>query len=247
MEQGEYRKLYELEENLWWFCGMERISIALLDRFVDPAKNLNLLDAGCGTGGMLAPLARYGTVTGLDRSSEALRFARERNNGALARGSISKLPFASGSFDLVTSFDVLYHLGVDNDVEAMREIARVMRPGATLMVRVPAFEALRSRHDEAVHTRQRYGKHELGEKLRAAGLEPVFLSFANFFLFPIAAARRLGERVRTRAHAGSEVEAVSPVLNQALLVPLRCEAWLLRRTALPFGLSLLAVARKPAP
>jgi hypothetical protein len=111
---------------------------------------------------------------------------------------------------------------------------------------LPAFEALRSQHDEAVHTRQRYGKRELKEKLRSAGLVPVFVSFANFLLFPIAVMRRGAERFARSRREGSEVEAVSPFLNRALLVPLRLEAWLLRRTALPFGLSLVAVARKPA-
>lgn len=245
MEQGEYRRLYELEENLWWFRGMEQISAALLDRFVDSERQLDLLDAGCGTGGMLSALTRYGTATGLDLSRDALRFARKRNDAALTRGSVTNLPFTDDSFDLVTSFDVLYHLSVRDDVEALREIARVIRPGGTLLVRVPAFEALRSRHDEAVHTRQRYGKQELTEKLRSAGLEPVFVSFANCLLFPVAVLRRGAERMFGSGREGSEVEAVGPVLNKMLLLPLRIEAWLLRRTALPFGLSLVAVARKP--
>ena len=245
MEQGEYRRLYELEENLWWFRGMEQISMALLDRFVDSERKLDVLDAGCGTGGMLSALTHYGTATGLDRSQTALRFARERNHGSLTRGSVARLPFANDSFDLVTSFDVLYHLGVSDDVEALREIARVIRPGGTLLVRVPAFESLRSQHDEAVHTRQRYGKQELTEKLRSAGLEPVFVSFANCLLFPVAVLRRGAERVFGSGREGSEVAAVGAVLNKTLLVPLRIEAWLLRRTALPFGLSLVAVAKRP--
>jgi SAM-dependent methyltransferase len=245
MEQSEYRRLYELEDNLWWFRGMEQISLALLDRFVDAERRLDLLDAGCGTGGMLSALARYGTATGLDLSQAALRFARERDHGALTRGSVAELPFTDDSFDLVTSFDVLYHLGVSDDVEALREIARVIRPGGTLLVRVPAYESLRSQHDEAVHTRQRYGKQELTEKLRSAGLEPVFVSFANCLLFPVAVLRRGAERVFGSGREGSEVEAVGPVLNKMLLLPLRIEAWLLRRTQLPFGLSLVAVARKP--
>lgn len=245
MEQGEYRRLYELEENLWWFRGMEQISVALLDRFAASDKIRSLLDVGCGTGGMVAPLSHYGTVTGLDRSADALRFARERVGSALTQGTVSQLPFANDSFDVVTSFDVLYHLGVNDDVAALREIARVMRAGATLLVRVPAFEALRSQHDEAVHTRQRYGKRELRDKLRAAGLEPAFVSFANCLLFPIATLRRLGERVRSSTRAGSEVEAVSPFLNKALVIPLRIEAWWLQYASLPFGLSLVAVATKP--
>ena len=245
MEQGEYRRLYELEDNLWWFRGMEQISAALLDRFVDAERKLDLLDAGCGTGGMLSALTRYGTATGLDLSQDALRFARKRDHAALTRGSVTKLPFTDDCFDLVTSFDVFYHLGVRDDVEALREIARVIRPAGTFLVRVPAFESLRSQHDEAVHTRQRYGKQELTEKLRSAGLEPVFVSFANCLLFPVAVLRRGAERVFGSGREGSEVEAVGPVLNKMLLLPLRIEAWLLRRTALPFGLSLVAVARKP--
>ena len=247
MEPGEYRRLYELEETMWWFRGMEKISTALLDRFVGPNRNdkkLELLDAGCGTGGMLSTLARYGAVSGLDCSAEALRFARERNHATLTRGTVSRLPFADESFDLVTSFDVLYHLEVSDDVEALREVARVLRPRGTLLVRVPAYQALRSQHDEAVHTRQRYGKRELTGKLRNAGLDPVFVSHANSLLFPVAVIKRGAERVLGSGREGSEVEAVRPALNKALLVPLAIESWLLKRTSLPFGLSLVAVAEK---
>lgn len=246
MEQGEYRRLYELENDLWWFRGMKTISLALLDRFVGSETKLDVLDVGCGTGGMLRALERFGRVTGLDYSEDALRFARARDRAALARGSVGRLPFAGESFDLVTSFDVLYHLGVNDDVEALREIARVLRPGGILLVRVPAFERLWSQHDEAVHTRQRYGKRELTDKLRSAGFQPVFVSFANFLLFPIAVLRRGAERVLGSSRPGSEVEAVGPKLNEILLWPLRIEAWWLRRAPLPFGLSLVAVARNRA-
>lgn len=245
MEQGEYRRLYELEDELWWFLGMKAISTALLDRFVGSRDDLAVLDVGCGTGGMLSALARYGSVTAIDYSRHALELARQRDRGSLAFGSVSRLPFASESFDLVTAFDVLYHLGVSDDVEALVEIARVLRPRGTLLVRVPAFDALRSQHDEAVHTRERYGKRELVQKLRTARLEPVFVSHANCLLFPVAALRRGAERVLGTGREGSEVKAVGPALNRVLLLPLRVESWWLKRRSLPFGLSLVAVARKP--
>jgi SAM-dependent methyltransferase len=194
---------------------------------------------------MLSALARYGSVTAIDRSHHALELARKREQGALTYGSVSRLPFASESFDVVTAFDVLYHLGVSDDVEALAEIARVLRPRGTLLARVPAFEALRSQHDEAVHTRERYRRRELVEKLRAARLDPVFVSHANCLLFPVAVLRRGAERVLGTAREGSEVEAVSPALNRVLLMPLRLESWWLKRGSLPFGLSLVAVARKP--
>ena len=245
MEHDEYRKLHELEDHMWWFRGMERISLALVERFVANASELAILDAGCGTGGMLQPLSRFGTVTALDRSAEALRLANTRGTGALVQASVERVPLAEKSFHLVTSFDVLYHLDVHNDTEALAEITRVLRPGGTFLVRVPAHEALRSQHDEAVHTRQRYGRNELTKKLQSAGLEPIFVSYANCLLFPLALLRRGAEKLTRGKREGSEVEAYHPVLNQLLSIPLAIEAWLLRRTSLPFGLSLVAVARKP--
>lgn len=246
MERDEYRRLYELENELWWFRGMREISDALLTRFLPQASGpMRILDAGCGTGGMVVALGERGSVVGLDASEEALRFARLRHESRLVRGDVSALPFASESFDLVTSFDVIYHLNVRDDEAALAEIARTLKPEGTVLLRVPAFDRLRSRHDAAVHTRQRYGKRELGEKMRRAGLEPVFVSFANCFLFPVAAIRRFLESPSSRA-GESEVEPVAPVLNEILVRVLRVEAKLLRYTSLPFGLSLVAVARRTA-
>lgn len=246
MEREEYLRLYELEDELWWFRGMREVSLTLLERFT-PASNppsRRVLDAGCGTGGMLAALRRFGHVTGLDESSDAVRLASRRAEAPIVRGSVSALPFATGSFDVATSFDVLYHLGVADDEGALAEIARVTRSGGTVLVRVPAYDRLRSRHDEAVHTRQRYGRRELTDKIRRAGLEPVFVSFANSLLFPLALVRRSLERARSPRRRGSEVEPIFAPLNALFFSALRLEARWLRRFSLPFGLSLVAVARK---
>lgn len=243
MESEEYRKLFELETHLWWFQGMKEISFALLDRFVSTAAPLRILDAGCGTGGMLVELRRRGAVIGIDASEDAMRFASARSTVPLARGDVSALPFTSSSFDLITSFDVLYHLNVRDDEVALAELARALKPEGTLLLRVPAYDRLRSRHDTAVHTRQRYGRRELEGKLRRAGLDPVFVSFANCLLFPIAVVRRAIERIHSSRTVGSEVEPAHALLNSLLLGVLRFEARLIRFTRLPFGLSLVAVAR----
>jgi len=244
MELPEYRRLYELEERMWWFRGMERISLALLRRYSAEDRPVRVLDAGCGTGGMLEPLARLGSAVGIDRSPEALKFAHQRGQPHLARADIGKLPFMAASFDVVTSFDVLYHLDVDDDVAALREIARVLRPGGQLLIRVPANDSLRSSHDKAVHTRQRYGKQELISKLHAAGLEPEHTSFANCFLYPVALLRRRAESWLGGGKEESEVQGAGALLNALLAIPLMIEARLIPRVALPFGLSLVAVARK---
>ena len=244
MELREYERLYELENDLWWFRGMRAISMALLERHLSKCSGLRVLDAGCGTGGMLKTLATLGAVTGIDTSGKAIGWARRGKSNSLVQGSVTTLPFRDDSFDLVTSFDVLYHTNVPDDAMALAEIVRVLRPGGTFLVRVPAYDKLRSRHDEAVHTRQRYEKKELIAKLRAARLEPVVVTFANCFLFPIALGRRFAERLFPSKHLSSEVERLPWVIDRLLGAPLLLEAGIVRYVPLPFGLSLVSLSRK---
>lgn len=246
MEPTEYARLYELEKTLWWFRGMETISQALISRYSRKADGkARILDAGCGTGGMLDTLARHGECLGIDFSSEALRFAHKRHTAPLAQASIERLPFKDHSFDLVTSFDVIYHERVTDDMSALKELERVLSPEGLLVLRVPAYDFLRSQHDVAVHTRQRYGRRELSSKLVAAGLVPVHVSFANSVLFPLALVKRLMQRIVPARGGQSEVQALSPILNGIFTQLLSLEARVIPYLRLPFGLSLFAVANKP--
>src|SRR5688500_797415 len=186
--------MYRVEDTLWWYVGMRRIAEALLDGRLQPG--LRILDAGAGTGGNLRWLGRFGVAFGIDLAEEATRFCRERQLSTVARASVTNLPYPDSTFDLVTSFDVIYHLGVADDVAALREASRVLKPGGTLLVRVPALDVLRSEHDAAVHTRQRYTVGELARKVESAGLTVQRASYANTVLFPLAAAARLAARAR---------------------------------------------------
>jgi SAM-dependent methyltransferase len=244
VEPDEYRRLFELENRLWWFRGMRDISMALVERYLARTPPRGILDAGCGTGGMLSLFDRLGPAVGIDASSDAIAFAKTSSGRRLVRGDVGRLPFAAESFDLVTSFDVLYHRRVRSDEAALVEIARVLRSEGIVLLRVPAFDRLRSRHDAAVHTRQRYGKREVRGKLERAGLTPLFLSFANCALFPVALLRRLTERFFDASDDGSEVRPVPGALDEILYRILRFESRLMRHVTLPFGLSIVAVARK---
>lgn len=244
MEKDEYQRLYELEDQLWWFVGMREISLNLLDRFLPEPRPLAILDAGCGTGGMLPHLASYGEVWGVDLSPEALRFAGLRAPQHLARASLLGLPFPSQTFDLVTSFDVIYHRAVPDDELALTEIARVLRPRGTLLIRVPAHDRLRSSHDEAVHTRQRYGRGELRAKLAGAGLDTTYMTYANCLLFPVVVLKRLlGNKLRGHQRE-SDVQQLAAPVNRTLTSLIRFEARVVKSGRLPFGLSLIAVARR---
>jgi ubiquinone/menaquinone biosynthesis C-methylase UbiE len=251
MQPQDYAYLYELEENFWWFAGMREITQALLDQIKPVTGSGRVLDAGCGTGGMMSRLNRYApgkNVVGIDYSETALRFCVQRQQQLLARASVSELPFADASFDLVTSFDVLQHVPDQKDAQAIGEFYRVLRPGGIVFIRVAAYQWMRSGHDDAIAVQRRYDLDELAGHLRRAGFVIRKASYANTLLFPVAAVKRLIFTPKGRADAESEVKPWPKSLawmNGLLSVPLKLEALALKKVDLPFGLSAICIGEKP--
>lgn len=243
MEDSEYDNIAALEENHWWYRGMARLSDELVAREIKE-KRLKILDAGCGTGGMLRRLGRDRLSFGIDFSPLALAHTQRTTSAPLCRASITHLPFAPQSFNLITSFDVLYHQAVLNDELALQSFYRALPPQGWVLIRVPAFEALRGAHDLTVHTRHRYTAAELRQKLEHTGFKVKRLTYANFFLFlPIYCLRALqSSQHKTES---SDVELPQPLVNSLLEFILRVETWLIRFVNLPFGVSLFALAQKP--
>ncbi len=245
--------MYALEESLWWFVGMRPVVAAVLDPLCPPGRARDVLDAGCGTGGMLTWLERYaggGRVAGIDFSADALDFCRGRGLRDVARASVTALPFADETFDLVTSFDVLVQLpGEGSDELALREMLRVLRPGGIAFVRAAAYEWMRSGHDEALGTQRRYVRGELRRKMEGAGFRVLRATYANGLLLPLAALRRLVLKRVGLSDSGSDVKPLPPGLawvNRAFEGALRFEAGLVRRRLdLPAGLSVICVAERP--
>ena len=247
MRPDEYAAMYAVEDEHWWYVGMRRVADALLGLGTDGARGrLEILDAGCGTGGNSAHLRAHGRVAAIDYSRDALGYARERPGLRLARASVERLPFADAAFDLVLSNDVLCHVGVGSDLLAVREFARVLRPGGRLYLQLPAYEWLRSHHDEAVYTGHRYTGGEVRRLLRRGGLRVRRLTYANGLLLPAAAAWRVLNRVRRSGDAGerSDVRPLPGPINALLRAAISLEAPFLARCSLPFGLSVIAVAEK---
>ena len=250
MQPQDYAYLYELEENFWWFVGMREITRSLLAPIISGSATL-VLDAGCGTGGMMAQLTRYAaeqSIVGIDFSENALRFCVQRQQQMLARASVSELPFADATFDLITSFDVLQHVPDGKDAIAIADFYRVLRPGGIAFVRVAAYQWMRSGHDDAIAVQRRYDLDELTAHLRNAGFIIRRATYANTLLFPVAVMKRLIFTPAGRAHAESEVKPWSKGwrwLNGLLTVPLKIEALALRMINLPFGLSAICIGQKP--
>jgi len=254
VREKDFTDLYALEERFWWFTGMREITSVLLASVLPRSGARLILDAGCGTGGMLswlACLAGRGRVVGIDVVPSALRFCRERRHMHLAQASASHLPFAGSTFDLVTSFDVLVQLpGEGADEQAIREMYRVLRPGGVTFVRVAAYEWMRSGHDAALGTQRRYTLGALIGRMEGAGFKISRATYANTLLLPAAALGRLVLKRVGLVDSGSDVKPL-PLkltwLNRVLAGALESEARILRnpRASLPAGLSAICVAEKP--
>src|ERR1700738_1115743 len=146
MEREQYAIMARREERHWGYAGMRRVALAVLANALAGRTGLRILDAGCGTGGTTVELRRFGEVVGVDLAWAALEPARGRGLTELARASIEHLPFGDATFDVATSFEVVYHLGVGSDTSALSEMHRVLKPGGLLLLRVPAHDWLRGEH-----------------------------------------------------------------------------------------------------
>jgi SAM-dependent methyltransferase len=233
------------EATHFWFRGFRKFIAPVIADVAKGRAGLRLVDCGCGTGHNLQVLRPHGAAVGFDLSESGL--VRARGRGAVVvRADITRIPLASGAFDVATSFDVLQC--VEGDLDALREMARIVRPGGVLVITVAALEALRGDHSEVWHEVRRYTPASARRLVEAAGLTPVRVSFMFASLFPLMMSvrmvqrltRRLGRTVRT----DSDIAVPSAPLNRLLTALVSAEAALVRRVPMPIGSSLLVVARK---
>jgi SAM-dependent methyltransferase len=245
MDETMMKATLAVDEHHWWYRGRRRVIRAELDRLPLPA-DARILDAGCGSGRTLVELAGYGAeVSGIELNDDAAELARRRGLGDVHVGRLEELPWDDGAFDLITCLDVIEH--VPDDVTALAELRRVARAGGWLLVTVPAYQALWSRHDEANHHFRRYSRSMLRGAARSAGWEIERVSsFNSLLLAPAAAVRLAQRRMGARNGHSNDLDLGPAWLNDVLERPLALEAsWLARGRTLPLGLSLLAVLRRP--
>ena len=230
-----------VEEAHWWY----RSTRALLDQVLGPAltPGATLLDVGGGTGATGAWMAARGRLVATDVEPVALALYREQHPDVtgVATADVARLPFADGSFDAVLCVTVLYHAGVASPVRAVAELARVTRPGGLVCLWEPGVRRLRRAHDRVTHAARRFSVADVRGLLTANGLHVERATGAYSFLVPPAAVKMVLERGET----GSDLDRNPGGLGGALSAAARAERALLRRVSLPFGLSVLAVGRKP--
>jgi SAM-dependent methyltransferase len=239
-----YAEYFEMEDRHWWFVGRRQILLRVLERELSGNHAERILDVGCGTGTMLGHLSRFGHAAGVDAEPDAVHLCQKRGVRGVQIYDGSTLPFETEAFTLVTTLDVLEH--IDDDSGMLAEIHRVLAPGGTLLITVPAFPFLWGPQDELSHHKRRYRRQELRERVESAGFELRRLSYFNMLLFPpIAAIRALRPYRPGDQELRSDFEMTKPGrVNDLLARVFAAEGPLIARANLPVGVSLLAVAKR---
>ncbi|HKC84639.1 MAG TPA: methyltransferase domain-containing protein [Blastocatellia bacterium] len=267
MRPLNYEVMFDVEDHHWWFVGRRAIVFSQIEdalgatraslraaHSVDgvssdsqkarPGASLTdsrVLDIGCGAGATMDHLKRFGRPHGIDLSEIPLRFSRRRGHQRTLRASATELPFDSESFDLVTALDVIEHL--EDDARGLAEIRRVLKPGAPAVIFVPAFQSLWGPNDVQSGHKRRYRLDQLRAVVENAGLRVERISYANVAMFiPIWLGRKILTWLGRDEQAENRIN--HPIINNLLARIFSTEAGWLRRRTLPFGVSIICVARK---
>jgi SAM-dependent methyltransferase len=241
LDESLYHAHYREETTHFWFVARARIVRHMLEREAGLAPGDTVLDIGCGAGGFLAQLADLYRVVGIDTSPLAIEYAKSRGLADVFVMPLSDFPREKWDVRAALLLDVIEH--VDDDVGLLRRAKEIVRPGGAIIVTVPAYMWLWSAHDVLNHHKRRYTARTLRASIEAAGLRATRLTYFNTFLFPLAVARRIADREKNGEAACAAVGAPPKLVNAALTEVFAAERHLLPRVSLPFGVSLLAIAR----
>jgi SAM-dependent methyltransferase len=251
-----FEKLVRVENRHFWFRARNQVITNLVKQVTQLLPGgYRVLEVGCGTGNVLRALERAcpsGIVVGMDLFAEGLAFARSRTSCALVQGDLERPGFGV-PFDVIGAFDVIEH--IPDDLHVLRAIHSMLCRGGALILTVPAHPSLWSYFDEASHHCRRYEMAELQGKLRQCDYEVEFASEFMASIYPLLwTVRRFG-RLRRNVEQGRGEDddmqlalrelRIVPVLNELISFALMQEAFLIKsRISLPFGSSLVAVARR---
>ena len=242
MERVVFERMAEQDQHHWWFVARRRILADVVRRVVQPPKRARVLEVGCGTGHNLAMLGEFGKLDACELDAIARGMASDRLGRPVL---VARLPdlsmFKAGSYDLIALLDVLEH--VPDDLGSLKAIRGLLKPGGALVLTVPANKWMWSAHDVAHHHFRRYTKSELARLFRQAGYDIRLHSYFNTLLFPAVAAARLIGKLRGNETPDDAMpgKRVNEILNKVF----GFEAGLIGRLPMPFGVSLIAVLRRP--
>jgi SAM-dependent methyltransferase len=246
VERAEYERMHAVEDRMWWYRGLRTLVAQMLAEAAGRSTaNGVLLDAGCGTGGMMVELAskRLGErAIGLEYDHLAAGLAAQKSGRPVAVGSVNELPLGTGALAAYVSLDVFSHRNVDPD-RALAEAHRCVAPGGVIVLNLPAYSWLLSAHDRRVHNVRRFARGRVRALLAGHGFRVIRSSYWNCLLFPLMLLHRLTERT----DAASDVRDYPRWLDAMFSAALALERGMIALgLSLPFGGSLIVVAARNA-
>ena len=241
MESSAYSGMRAIEERHWWYVARRQLLARVLAQFT-PSRKLDILEIGCGSGGNLPMLSRFGRVFGVEPDAHCRAQAASLGLGPVKDGSLpDSLPY-SQPFDLICLFDVLEH--VEDHSAALSALHQALKTDGRLVIAVPAFPILWSELDAIAHHRRRYTQATLLPLVRKAGFSVRYTTYFNTLLFPIILPIRLIQRLWPQPTASAHFRLPATLINESLRAIFALERVLIPRFSLPFGVSLLVVADK---
>lgn len=242
MDPNAYLDMADTEFRHWWFSARRVLLSSIINRLTLP-PDARILEIGSGTGGNLEMLSAFGRVSALEMDATARSIANKKTFDQFdirAGFCPTDIPFCDETFDLICLFDVLEH--IEEDFTTLVAVKSLVAAEGKILITVPAYQWLWSRHDEFLHHKRRYSAQDLREKIINAGLRVDKISYFNTLLFPLAVIARFKDRLLGTASAsGSEIPP--DPLNVLLYRIFSAERYLLGKLSLPFGISLLAILR----
>lgn len=241
MNTVEYARMAERERTYWWHAGRLAVIDSWLSKWVKPSKDAKILNVGCGTGGTLPILEKYGKVENIDVSDEAIKFMKE-SGYKVKKVSDHKLPYKDGSFDVVVAFDVLEH--IKEHSEALEEWTRVLKKDGAILFTVPAYQWLWSDHDTSLHHFRRYTR-SLIKSITPHDARVQRSSYYIVFSLPLIVGFRFINKIRgKKGDSESSYVNVPNFVNNLFTNILKLEASAHKIIAFPAGTSLITVIRK---
>lgn len=242
MNISEYKNIYLNESSHFYYVSYHKIIISLIEQYFKSSKKLKILDVGCGTGLFAKKLEKFGEVDAIDYSKEAVKFAQKRGVHAQC-ASIDKLPFPQNNFDMVVLLDVLYHQSIKDDMRALQEINRILKKDGLIVVKLPAFNFLRTTHDDLVYAKKRYTGQEIENTLYKLNFKNISIFYIGSFLVPIVLFKKILE-IFLKPKAHSSVNKTWGPLNQLFIYLFLLENFISRLIKIPFGITFITIAKK---